>query len=235
MSIPLRCRAPRRRRLPLVLAFCAVITSIAFVGPGPAEADPTSCEKPEGAFTTFTASFSNGTMQLASATATGLSAEACGSVALVPGQGFVSTVQPDNIAFGQVSVKLSFLRLPATVTVNEPIVGPVKIARGFVSADVTLPASITASTRLLGFECGIGPITPSLTTGASGALTGTTFTGSLAEGYTGRVVANDFAVPAIQPSSRCPWLIAKLSNLLVGLPADPGEASIEMDGTMKIG
>lgn len=234
MSTSTGTRAPRRRR-PIITALLALAMVFTVAGTDVAHAEAPTCTKPDGAFTTFTAAFANGNMKLGSATGSGLAADACGSVAIVPGQGFVATVQPTDIAFAPVNVKLLFLSLPATITVNEPISGPVKIAPGFASADVTLPANITATASLLGFKCGIGPITPSLTTGQSGQLTGTTFTGSLAAGYTGRVVANDFAVPAIQPSRSCPWIIAKLSNLLVGLPAPAGKASIEMDGSMKIG
>ncbi|HEY5153162.1 MAG TPA: hypothetical protein VIJ47_00410, partial [Acidimicrobiales bacterium] len=59
------------------------------------------------------------------------------------------------------------------------------------------------------------------------------FTGSLSAGYTGKVVANDFAVPAIQRSNTCPGFVASLSNLLVGLPAAAGKASITMEGSIK--
>lgn len=71
-----------------------------------------------------------------------------------------------------------------------------------------------------------------LTTGKSGALQGKTFTGSRNTGFTGIVVANDFAVPAIQCTQDCPWLIARAANFLVGLPAASGNASIRMEGSI---
>ncbi|MHB8716869.1 MAG: hypothetical protein ACYC9H_12780 [Sulfuricaulis sp.] len=88
------------------------------------------------------------------------------------------------------------------------------------------------SAKFLGFSCVIGPLTPMLTTGKSGSLQGAIFTGSLKNGFTGNIVANDFAVPSIQSSKTCPWLIAKLSNLLLSLPAVPGKAAISMEGSL---
>jgi hypothetical protein len=204
------------------------------LGASPAEASATTCTKPPTAFAGFHASFSNGSMKLGSATGSGLAAQACGSISIVNGQ-FISTVQPADISFAPVSVKILFLSLPATITVNAPMTGPAKIGAGFTSADISLTANITASAGLLGFTCDIGPIAPTLTTGKSGALTGKTFTGSLANGFSGTVVANDFTVPGIKRSAKCPGLVALFANGLVGLPSKPGAASIIMDGTIKIG
>ena len=144
----------------------------------------------------------------------------------------VLTVQPRDIKFPGVSVKLLFFSVPSVITVNEALSGPFKPGPGFTSAKVNLTANLSASVKVLGFSCVIGPLTPTITTGKSGALHGTTFTGSQKKGFTGKVVANNFAVPVIQSSETCPWLIAKLSNVLVGLPAAPGKASISMKGSI---
>jgi len=223
----------RRSRIP-VLALALASLVVPFVSASPASASSTTCTKPAGAFASFHAAFSNGTMALGSATATGLSATACGAVTGTLGS-LVSTVQPGDIEFPAVSVKLLFLSLPATITVNAPLSGPFRVyGAGFSKADVNLTANLSASASLLGFKCVIGPLTPTLTTGASGSLQGTTFTGSLTSGYVGKVVANDFAVPAIQRSRSCPWLIATLANVLVGLPAAAGKASISMEGSITV-
>lgn len=232
MSTSIRRRALRRVGAPSAILLASALL-VSMLGTGTAGASSTTCTKPAGAFSTFHASFSNGSMKLGSATGSGLAAQACGSISIVNGQ-FISTVLPADISFAPVSVKILFLSLPASITVNGPLTGPAKIGTGFTSADISLTANITASASLLGFKCNIGPIAPTLTTGKSGALTGKTFTGSLANGFSGTVVANDFAVPAVQRSATCPGLIAFFSNTLVGLPAKPGQASITMDGTIKL-
>lgn len=230
-------RSPRRlrTRAGLILAAGALATaSLAFVGTSGAGASATSCAVPEDGLG-FHATFKNGTLKLGSATATGLAADACGFIVANPDGTLVSTVQPGDIAFTPVSVKILFLSLPSTVTVNAPLSGPVQIGPAFDSADISLTANLSAAASLLGFKCTIGPLTPTLTTGTSGSLTGTTFTGDLTSGFSGKVVANSFAVPAIKSSSSCPGLIAGLSNLLVGLPAKPGKASIQMEGSITVG
>lgn len=227
-------RRPARRAGLLAATVLTVGLLVPLFGASPAGAGATDCVKAPGSFARFTATFSNGSMKLGSATGEGLGAKACGSITTSNGQ-FISTVQPADMAFDPVSVKVLFLKLPAKITVNAPVTGPAKIGPGFTSADISLSASITAGASLLGFTCNIGPIVPTLTTGTSGALTGKTFTGSLKDGFSGTVVANDFPVPGIQKSPTCPGFVAFLANALVGLPAAPGKASIQMDGTIKIG
>jgi len=227
-----RRRVVRRAGVPVVaMVLTSLVASMLFTNPAGASAE--SCTALPGAFSTFHADFSNGSMKLGSATGSGLAAKACGSITIENGQ-FISNVQPADMSFAPVSVKLLFLSLPATITVNAPLSGPVKIAPDFSSADIDLTANMTAGAALLGFNCNIGPLKPTLTTGKSGTLTGKTFTGSLSTGFSGTVVANDFAVPGIQSSKTCPKLIAFFANLLVGLPAKPGKASITMDGSIKM-
>ena len=218
-------------------AVALVVSSLifSFTTANPAAADATNCasSKPTTGVvvSSFHAKFSNGSMKLGSATASGLSAQACGWIHFKNGV-LVSTVNATDISFPSVSVKVLFLSLPATVTVNAPLEGPVTFANNLTTANIKLGANLTASAKLLGFSCAIGPLTPTLTTGTSGSLTGVPFTGSLGKGFSGKVVANDFAVPAISSSSSCPKLIASLAGLLVGLPASAGKASISMDGSI---
>lgn len=223
-------RRPRRARLLVTSVLISAL--VAGLGQTSAGASAADCTVPAGAFK-FHASFSNGNLSLGSAKATGLTSTACGSIQIVGGQ-FISTVQPADISFPPANVKLLFLSLPSTITVNAPLSGPAVIAPDFSKADMSLTASLTASAKLLGFTCQIGPLTPTLTTGKSGTMTGRTFVNS-GDGFSGTVVANNFAVPAIKKSSTCPWLIATLSNVLVGLPAAPGKASISLDGNIKLG
>ncbi len=194
-------------------------------------ANATTCAKPAGAVTTFHTAFANGTMLLGNAKAAGLSAKACGVVTGKPGA-MVLTVKPGDIKFPVGSVNLLFIRLPSTIVVNASLSGQFKPGPGFTSAKVNLSANLSASVKLLGFSCVIGPLTPMLTTGKSGSQHGMTFTGSQKNGFTGKIVSNDFAVPIIQNSKTCPWLIARLANIFVGLPAAPGEAFISMEGSI---
>ncbi len=227
-----RRRTARRASIPVTVLLASTLL-FSVLGTGAAEASATTCTKPAGAFAAFHASFSNGSMKLGSATGSGLAADACGSISAVGGK-LVATVLPSDMSFAPVSVKVLFLSLPANIVVNAPVTGPAGISKDLKSADISLTASITASASLLGFKCDIGPIAPTLTTGKSGSLTGKTFTASGGV-YSGTVVANDFAVPGIKKSRACPGLVAFLANTLVGLPAAPGKASIQMDGTIKLG
>lgn len=213
-----------------VLAFATVI--ITFVCARPILASEARCAEPADAVTTFHAAFANGTMSLGRVKAVGLSAKACGAVTGSMTSAMVSTVQPGDIEFRDVPVKLLFFSVSPTITVNAPLSGPFKLGHGFTSAEVSLKADLSASAQVLGYNCVIGPLAPTLTTGKSGALQGKTFTGSRNKGFTGIVVANDFAVPAIQHTQDCPWLIAKVANFLVGLPAASGDASIRMEGSI---
>lgn len=219
-----------RSQIPMRALMLASLV-VPFASASPASAGPITCAKPAGAVTTFHTAFANGTMSLGRAEATGLIVKACGAVTGKT-EAMVLTVQPGDVKFPAVSVKLLFIELPSTIAVNAPLSGPFKPGPGFTSAKVNLTANLSASIKVLGYSCVIGPLTPTLTTGKSGSLQGTTFTGSQKKGFTGMVVANNFAVPVIQISETCPWLIAKLANILVGLPAAPGEASISMEGSI---
>lgn len=187
------------------------------------------CAKHAGAISTFHAAFTNGTVLLGSAKVSGLSAKACGAVSGKLWE-LVTSIQPGDIRVQDVSVKFLFLSLPSTITVNAALSSPFRPAHLLTSTEVSVTANLSASARLLGFSCVIGPLAPTLTTGKSGMLQGKAFAGSMKNGFTGKVVANDFTVPAIKVSKTCPWLIATLSNIIVGLPAAPGKASISMDG-----
>ncbi len=204
---------------------------VPFASVSPASASATSCAEPAGAAATFHAVFTDGTMVLGRATSHGLRAKACGAVIGKTGA-MRLTIQPGNIAFPAVSVKILFIHVPATITVNAPLSGPFKTGPGLKSAEVSLKANLSASFTLLGFNCDIGPLKPTLTTGKSGSLHGMTFTGDIEKGYTGKVVANDFVVPAIQSSKTCPKLVAAMANTLAGLPLAPGKASISMEGAI---
>lgn len=81
----------------------------------------------------------------------------------------------------------------------------------------------------------IGPIAAQLTTGTSGDLTGAPIAGPLGGVQSGVLVADEFSVPAVQPSATCPGLVALLTSSLAGLPLAPGASSLRFDTTIVNG
>ncbi len=124
--------------------------------------------------------------------------------------------------------------LPATFTATSALAGTAQIhANGAITS--TISASLETTAQVGPFSCTIGPITAQLTTGTSGDLTGTPITGLLGGVQSGVLVADDFAVPAVQPSATCPGLVAVLTNSLAGLPLAPGASSLRFDTTLVNG
>jgi hypothetical protein len=72
-------------------------------------------------------------------------------------------------------------------------------------------------------------ISPTLTTGKSGSLEGKNLRGEpgalLTTGVSGTVVANEFAVGSVDPSSACPPGTAERLNTTLGLPLAAGQSS----------
>jgi hypothetical protein len=177
----------------------------------------------------FSSQLSNGTVRIGRlARASGTTATACGLVTADASGALVSTVARDNLAFAPFSLRIGLLSVPTQVT-------PVSDFHGTVAGNpdgttsITLTGSLTATSRILGFSCTIGPFTPTLTTGTSGSLSGAPLVGQLPGPLTGKLVSNDFAVPAARSSARCPSLIARLVNLTVGLPQPVGGSSLTAD------
>ena len=177
----------------------------------------------------FSSQLTNGTVKIGKlAHASGTTSSACGLVTFDPAQGLVSTIARDNLTFDPFILHIGPLGVPTRVT-------PVSDFHGTVAGNpdgttsITLTGSLTATSSLLGLRCTIGPFTPTLTTGASGSLSGSPLVGQLPGPLTGKLVANDFAVPAAQASARCPRVVAKLINLLVGLPQPAGGSSLTAD------
>jgi hypothetical protein len=177
----------------------------------------------------FSSQLSNGTVRIGRiARASGTSATACGLVTADASGALVSTIARDNLSFAPFSLRIGLLSVPTQVT-------PVSDFHGTVAGNpdgttsITLTGSLTATSRILGFSCTIGPFTPTLTTGTSGSLSGSPLVGQLPGPLTGKLVANDFAVPAARSSARCPGLIARLVNLTVGLPQPAGGSSLTAD------
>jgi hypothetical protein len=180
----------------------------------------------------FSSDLSNGSFTIGkTAKSTGNSAHACG-VINASATGLTATIQPGDIHFAPGTTKILILSLPTTLAATGPITGPVEITPEG-SFDVSLTGPIQAKAALGPFSCTIGPITTMLTTGASGSLHGTAFVPDASGTLTGRLVSNDFTVPAVKASPTCPFLIAALTNVLVGLPSAAGKSSISFDGSIQ--
>lgn len=181
----------------------------------------------------FTTDLNHGSLQIGkSASSTGNSAHGCGLVTAAPDGQLVASIAPANLTFAPATTKVLFLNLPTTTTALTTISGPVSI--GADGADVALAGTLQASTKIGFFTCVVGPITPKLTTGTSGALTGSKFVPQPDGSLAGRVVSNDFSVPAIKASPTCPGIVAALNNALLGLPLAPGKSSIVFDGSFSL-
>jgi hypothetical protein len=219
---------PRTRWLAvLVLALLALATTL--LAPLSASAATSAAPCPTSGGIPFSSTLSNGTVTIGKhARASGTSGSACGLVTFDPNVGLVSTIAQDNITFNPFILHLGLLSIPTQVTAVSDFHGTVA-GNPDGTTSITLTGSVTATSSILGFKCAIGPFTPTLTTGTSGSLSGTPLVGQLPGPLTGKLVANDFAVPKAAASATCPKLIAALVNVTVGLPQPPGGSSLTSD------
>lgn len=84
----------------------------------------------------------------------------------------------------------------------------------------------------LGTNCPVKIPSVPLTTLTSGTLSGQPVTGPFHSGVA-LTVANNFAIPAVQPSASCPPVLAQTVNKFVGLPATAGTASLTVPITFN--
>lgn len=170
--------------------------------------------------------------------ASGITGVATGTLAPGAGGTFDVVLPKGNIDIlpGTATLSLGFLKLglPTTFTADSDITGTATLGAGG-SIDATLTSSLSTTAQVGPFACTIGPITASLTTGTSGSLTGTPFTGSLTGVESGVLVANDFSVPAVQATPHCPGLVAGLVDILAGLPLAPGSSSLKFNASLVNG
>jgi len=183
----------------------------------------------------FSGSLTGGTVKLGSAlTGSGLTGTACGLVDL---SSLSYSIDAANFTFAPTSVSLfGLLNLPSTITVAGNATGSLSVAPSTsgIAFDTTLPLPVKASVKLLGFTCSVGPFTPTFTTGTSGSLTGSPLAGTSLSSLSGKLVANAFTVPPIQPSATCPGLIATISNTFIGLPLGVGKSAITSSATFSL-
>lgn len=193
-----------------------------------------SCPATQGLSIAFSGTLSNTNAKFGSAaTVSGVSGSLCGTLDLTTS---TATIQPNNFVFNPTSTKLyGFLSLPTTLAVTAPTTATLSpTATG--AYNTSMSVSMLATASILGlFTCNIGPITPTMTTGQSGSVSGTPLTGSVLTQLKGTLAAGDFSVPKITPSSQCPSFIAGIADLLMGLPLAPGKSTITSTVTMAPG
>ncbi|MGO9196008.1 MAG: hypothetical protein ACLQK4_02630 [Acidimicrobiales bacterium] len=181
----------------------------------------------------FSGTLSDGALQLGNAVSgSGLSGTVCGLL-VSSSSGFKVSIPQAEMSFAPTHVTiLGFASLPATVTAAGNGTGTVSTnSDGTFNSTISVP--VTSTVSAFGFMCTVGPFTPVLTTGTSGSVSGTPLSGSLTA-LTGRLAAGEFSVPSVQPSKRCPFLVAALVNLLTGLPLEAGSSSLTATATLGV-
>jgi hypothetical protein len=225
----------------------ALSLALAVLAPQAARAEEAKCPAPPANHLYFDGTLSEGTLKLGSkASASGIEATiSCGLINLV---GDTVTVPAANVSYKPFQLHLlGLVPLETTISLDGPAEGSMSAVLGEnelhesitvgYNSSLTAPVTSTVNVSALGVglqECSDGPLVPTLTTGKSGSLEGTLLKGSLATSLEGTLVANEFAVPRIQPSASCSIASAELSNTLLGLPLAPGESSITSKATLKV-
>jgi hypothetical protein len=181
----------------------------------------------------FELTLTKGDLRLGPNARTGnLAASGCGRIGIFPFELFDTFIEPDDLSFEPARTRISLLRLRTTPRVVDQLRGDVTFDTGTVDFRTAMPMELEL--RVAGFRCVIGPFTPDLTTGTSGDLVGETMTEQSHLAFAGKLVANEFEVPAIQPSSTCPWLAAAILNWIIGLPLASGVASLTFDSDFVV-
>ena len=138
---------------------------------------------------------------------------------MVDGDGFV-VIPASGIAFPDTTVDVPVL---GTVTVRiefpEDAAGTLNPLTGL--ADLTITIRVRLLNRLLPAGCGIGPISPVLTTDVSGDLTGVPYDQNAG---TALYVSNDFSVPR---SSGCGAFAGAIDGF-AGLPSPAPNNEIQL-------
>jgi hypothetical protein len=241
-------RSRRRAAAVLVVtpAAAATLVVLGLLVPASAAAAEASCPTPPPDHLYFDGTLTEGTLKLGSkASASGMSATiSCGLESLLNDS---ISIPASGVVYQPFQLKLvGVLPLEATITLDGPAEGSMTSAfrtnelgeaefAGYNSS-LTSPVTSTVTVAVAGVglqECSDGPIVPTLTTGKSGSLEGHILEGLITTGLEGELVANEFAVPKIQPSPTCSIVAAELSNTLLGLPLAPGESSITTKTSIK--
>jgi hypothetical protein len=213
----------------LTLAVAGVM-AVSAIAPAAASA----CPSPPALHLYFNGTQSEGVIKVGkNASASAVSGNvSCG---LLNEVGFTFTIPASGVTYNPFTLKLfGFLPLEGSLTVEGETSGALSEVPGSGGTEYnthfTTPVSSTVS--LLIFKCSVGPFSPTLTTEQSGSLHGETLKGSIASGLSGTLVANEFAIPAITPTSSCPGFIAGLTDFILGAPLAAGQSSITTHATL---
>jgi hypothetical protein len=228
---------PMRSRRRHLAALCVALLAVAgLAGAGPASAATAAAESPPcptGVFA-FTSTFTNGAFKIGRhASASGVKGAACGSLVSLNG-GLGSVVSKDNVSFEPTTTKVLFLNLPTTVTPTSDLTGPVALTAAGI--EVSLAGTVKVTTKILGSRCSF-PLNLKLTTGTSGALSGTPLVADATTPgvFKGKLVAGDFTVPKLKPTKTCSALVAGFANGLLGLPLAAGKSTVGFDLALHLG
>jgi hypothetical protein len=243
LSLALSSTRTRSSRVPVVGgAFLAVavagVVALGMIAPAAASAE-TCPERPEGTIG-FHGTQSGGTINInGRANAEGVGGTiSCGILYLVEPIHF--TIAAEDVKYNPYTLKLlGFLPLESTLTVDGPAEGELS-AHEYINANgeeatglnTSFTAPVTSTVNFLGIaKCSIGPFAVSETTGKSGKLEGHFLEGEILTGEAGKLVGNEFAVPAIQASKTCPFFLSALTNFILGLPAKAGASTVTSNET----
>jgi hypothetical protein len=218
------------RNASLAVALAGTLASVGMIAPAGASA---ACPTPPPGTLLFHGALTEGVAKI------GKNAESrningtvkCGELSFAT---FKYNIAPENVTFEPGSLTLfHLLSLPAQVKVEAPVEGQLRaVAAEEFETTQTLPVSATV--KLLIFTCKVS-FTPVLTTEKSGSLEGKPLQGNPSVSLKGELVANEFEVPKIQPSSSCPSFVAGLSNFLLGLPSKAGGSSLTTMVSLEAG
>jgi hypothetical protein len=175
----------------------------------------------------------NGVLDTGTTRVINVNVKFCAVVTIVNGSppcaatGSVSSPQ-DGQVFGTVSASLTMI--PGMAPKVPFKAHPGTITGGFTCASTTnglrvnLDATVSGTTGLFGLSCTIGPFTVPL----SGVLTGPFTDASII------LRGNDFVVPGVSTSSRCPGNVPAGLDSVAGLPIPRGQATLTLPATVSL-
>lgn len=200
----------------------------------PADCVPEPSGPPNGPYQLgLVGTVTNGVLDTGTTRVANIKAKFCAVVTVVAGQppcGATGSVNspPDGQVFGSLSATLTLIpSMSPTVPFKAT---PGHITGGFACAssvnglEVNVDATVSGTTGLFGLSCTIGPFTVPL----SGVLTGPFNDASIT------LRGNDFVVPGVSSSARCPGNVPAGLDEVAGLPIPAGQASLILPATAAL-
>jgi hypothetical protein len=176
---------------------------------------------------------SHGVLDTGTTRVANISAKFCAVVTIVNGQppcgatGSVSS-PPDGQVFGSLSATLTLVpgMAPTVPFTAHPgrITGSFACSSSANGLTVNLDVQVSGTTGLFGLSCSIGPFTAPL----SGVLTGPFTDASIT------LKGDDFVVPGVSSSARCPGNVPVGLDGVAGLPIPAGQAVLTLPATASL-